>query len=257
MSPPKKRILLSVAGFLSFFVKLVPWKLKKWLLTAFLVIETRGDSRGALIKLLQIEDKLSWVINERAMQYGENMHPKHRLTQYHHFFIQNIPSGASILDVGCGKGVVAYEIAKHLPACSVTGVDRNSERFAEANKRNDLSNLSFILSDVCKESLRGDFNVIILSNVLEHIEKRVDFLKALISNVSPDLFLIRVPAFERDWKMPLRKELGVNYYSDEEHYIEHKLEELEGEVEEAGLIIESQEIKWGEIWMKCGTHDRA
>ena len=75
MSAPKKRILLSVAGFLSFFLKLVPWKLKRWALTAFLVIETRGDSRGALIKLLQIEDKLSWVINERAMQYGENVHP--------------------------------------------------------------------------------------------------------------------------------------------------------------------------------------
>ena len=37
-----------------------------------------------------IKDSLDWVINERALKYGQGIHPKHKLTNYHHFFIDRI-----------------------------------------------------------------------------------------------------------------------------------------------------------------------
>jgi hypothetical protein len=60
-----------------------------------------------------------------------------------------------------------------------------------------------------------------------------------------------VPHFERDWKIPMRKELGLNYFSDAEHFIEHCLDEMNVELAEAGLRPIVTQTLWGEIWMCC------
>jgi hypothetical protein len=60
-----------------------------------------------------------------------------------------------------------------------------------------------------------------------------------------------VPLFERDWKLPLRRELGIGYFSDAEHFIEHRLDELHGEVLAAGLKPVETIALWGEIWTEC------
>jgi len=35
------------------------------------------------------------------------------------------------------------------------------------------------------------------------------------------------------------------------HYIEHTLDEFADEIARAGLKIESQDVRWGEIWAVC------
>jgi hypothetical protein len=90
--------------------------------------------------------------------------------------------------------------------------------------------------------------VVVLSNVLEHISDRPGFLAALIATTSAKRFLIRVPLFERDWKMPLRRALGVNYYSDPDHKIEPTQAEFREETARAGLAIDELITPWGEIW---------
>ena len=52
-----------------------------------------------------IKDNLNLVINERALKYGNGIHPKHILTKYHDFFTDNILNGENILDIGCGYAV--------------------------------------------------------------------------------------------------------------------------------------------------------
>ena len=42
------------------------------------------------------------------------------------------------------------------------------------------------------------FDVVVLSNVLEHLIERVETLRALTSNVAPSRFLIRVPLFVQE-----------------------------------------------------------
>ena len=91
----------------------------------------------------------------------------------------------------------------------------------------------------------------VLSNVLEHIEGRVDFLRRLIERATPQQILIRVPLFERHWQIAMRRELGVGYFSDPTHYIEHTLDEFAGEMEAAGLEITERLTLWGEIWAVC------
>ena len=92
---------------------------------------------------------------------------------------------------------------------------------------------------------------VILSNVLEHIENRIQFLKDIQKATKSNRFLIRVPNFSRDWQIPMRKELGIYYFSDNDHKIEHTSEELEQELKSAGFIIKEKITIWGEIWTEC------
>ena len=200
-----------------------------------------------------IKDKLEWIINERAIKYGNGVHPKHLLTNYHQFFIDRIKDGDRVLDVGCGNGSVAISIAKRNLNSLITGIDldKNNIKFAkEKQKNNNLKNLNFINGDVNDlKEIKSD--VVILSNVLEHIEKRSLFLTNIQKLTGANLFLIRVPYFKRDWQVAFRKELGMYYFSDQDHKIEHTLEELKKELKISNLKMHETIIIWGEIWTKC------
>ncbi len=109
-------------------------------------------------------------------------------------------------------------------------------------------NLSFAESDATKLVPSGPWDVVVLSNVLEHISDRVRFLSALIATTGAKKFLIRVPLFERDWKLPMRRAVGANYYSDPDHKIEPTKSEFREETTRAGLEIDELSTPWGEIW---------
>jgi hypothetical protein len=109
-------------------------------------------------------------------------------------------------------------------------------------------NLVFKVGDIIKLQDLGKYDVIVLSNVLEHIERRVDFLFALNQKTKPDRFIIRVPLFDRDWRIPFKKELGVDYRLDTTHCIEYTMAEFEFELKQAGLVMAEHKICWGELW---------
>ena len=85
-----------------------------------------------------------------------------------------------------------------------------------------------------------------MSNVLEHIDKRIDFLKD-IKRIGK-IFLIRVPLINRDWKVILKKNMGVEYRLDKTHFIEYKTESFKQELSEAGYNIISIEKRFGELY---------
>lgn len=60
----------------------------------------------------------------------------------------HLSRAASILEVGCGAGVMAAEVARKYPGARVVGVDRDEERVAEARSlAENLPNLSFLPAD--------------------------------------------------------------------------------------------------------------
>ena len=204
-------------------------------------------------RIFEIKDKLDWIINERSIKYDNGIHPKHRLTGYHDFFTERIKNGDKVLDVGCGNGVVAIDIALKCQKSFIMGVDINNENIKIAKEiqlKNSLKNISFICGDInSQNNLKSD--VVILSNILEHITERKAFLKNIIKKSGARKYLIRVPLFERDWQLALRKELGIYYFSDLDHKIEHTLEEFRNEIETSNLNIKEIYTIWGEIWANC------
>ena len=82
----------------------------------------------------------------------------------------------------------------------------------------------------------------------KHIDERVKLLIQCKELFSPRAFLIRVPMYQRDWRVPLMDELGVDYRLDPEHFIEFTPETFAAEMDSAELRISHVEYRWGEIW---------
>lgn len=247
-----KKITLALAGLLGFGWRLIPARIRIGLFTSFLILDSRDNApREGLARLLCLKDKVDWVINERAMNYGNGEHPKHRLTQYHQFFINRITNGHRVLDVGCGYGSVSRSIAIAHPSSEVVGVDRNHKVLELALTYSNPPNLRFLKGDATQMLPTGTWDTVVLSNVLEHIDNRVAFLKNLQKSTGANQYLIRVPLFERDWQMALRRELGISFFSDCDHKIEHTRDEFLAELDLSGLTATELITVWGEIWATC------
>ena len=253
-----KKFLLFLANFISLFWRLLPFKLREFLFTSLLIIESRGtNSKAGLKRIFKIKDKLEWIINERAIIYGNGIHPKHKVTSYHKFFVDRVTDGEIVLDVGCGNGTVAIDIASQRPKSFVIGVDINIKNIEAANKlkfKNSLENIKFIFGDINSQK-EINCDVVVLSNILEHINERKNFLASIILKTSAKKFLIRVPLFERDWQIAFRKDIGSYYFSDQDHKIEHSLEEFQYEISLSKLKIIEIFTIWGEIWASCENDD--
>lgn len=249
-----RELVLKFANLISILWLLFPSRIRNFIITSLFILESRDrNTKKGLIRIFRIKDKLEWIINERSLKYENGIHPKHRLTDYHSFFIERIKNGEKILDVGCGNGMVAMSIAKAFPKSFVLGVDINNKNieFAEnISKEKGIRNIRFAKGDISNE-VNINADVVILSNVLEHINKRVIFLQNIFKKSKAKKFLIRVPLYERDWQIALRKELDTYYFSDNDHKIEHTVKEFKKEINQAGFYIKDMKTIWGEIWAEC------
>lgn len=247
-----KKLALAAARVLAVVYGIIPWKLRRARVFTALVLESRiGTPADALRRLYALSDDLERVIAERAMAHGRGIHPKHHLTRYAEFFVERIGPAERVLDIGCGYGEVARAIARARPGATVVGIDIEAPLIAQAEAADNPPNLGFMTGDATKALPQGPWNTVVLSNILEHLEHRVDFLKALVAAQRPQAVLVRVPAFERSWHVPMRKALGMTYFNDRTHFIEHTAAELRAELEAAGLEVVELRTVWGELWAAC------
>lgn len=153
-----------------------------------------------------------------------------------------------MLDVGCGNGALAFDIADNVPISSIYAIDIVPENIKQAESLYKRSNITYMHGDALTDLPDETFDVIVLSNVLEYIEKRIDFLSALNNRYHPRTMLNRVFCFDRDWWVSLKKEIDMDYRLDKTRCIEYRYEEFENEIDKAGLYIESARINRGKIW---------
>jgi SAM-dependent methyltransferase len=176
--------------------------------------------------------------------------------KYQEWFKENIKPDWTILDIGCNEGIMSLLLADK--AKFVYGMDFNKEYIQKAKKSRQKQNIEYICADATKYNFSQfrRIDCVILSNILEHIDKRVDFLKKLIDNIEWNdknhrRFLFRVPMLNRDWIILYKKESGLDYRSDRNHFIEYTLEDFENELLQAQIKILNYDIKFGEIYTIC------
>ncbi|MBI5326760.1 MAG: class I SAM-dependent methyltransferase [Deltaproteobacteria bacterium] len=230
-------------------LNIMPSAFRANILIRLINVSIRYDSPDRAIGfLLEVDNRLYELEGKAAIRYGNGIHPKHKHINYHMFFIKNINQGEHVLDIGCGNGLLTYDIAACVSDVRIIGVELNEVNIKFANEHYRHPNLRFICGNAMSDLPHECFDVIVLSNVLEHLEDRVNFLQRVIRQTSPKRLLLRVPMFERDWRVPLKKELGIDYRLDSTHHIEYTYEEFVEELRQAGLSITHIEFRWGEIW---------
>ncbi|RED44284.1 class I SAM-dependent methyltransferase [Aestuariispira insulae] len=232
-------------------LRLIPQARFEQLLKLAVSLRAQGQEPVETLRfLLKMDNYIYGMCGQWAVKYGHGHHVKHRLTGYvDHFAELAAAAGGPILDVGCHTGYLAAAISERIDT-QVVGVDISQERIDIANATHQGGNLSYFCADATKGKIgAGGYRTVVLSNVLEHIEERPAFLRSLCQQHQPEKFIIRVPNYERDWRVPLKDELAVEYRSDVTHFIEHRPPELMAELEESGLRILKAEIRWGEIWV--------
>lgn len=199
---------------------------------------------------LRCHSYLYRIISTLVVKKHDGVHPKHDILKYHAFFAANIRETDRVVDIGCGTGENAFDMAKK--AAHVTGIDIEQRNIQKAQSRYQRDNLRYIVGDALTYPFSETFDVIALSNVLEHIEHRVPFLQQL-QKLSHRL-LLRVPMINRDWLTIYKQQQGMEHRLDPTHYIEYTMETLRKEVDASGWKMQSYSIQFGEVWavLTCG-----
>jgi len=193
-----------------------------------------------------------------AVRLEGGVHPKHRLMRYKEWFLENIEIDEVVLDVGCNTGMMPEVMSEK--AAFVYGIEIEPKLLAEARSSRERDNIEFICADATTYdySRCRPISCVTLSNVLEHIEHRVDFLKKLVGQVAwqdeaNKRLLIRVPMIDRDWITLYKADLDLEYRLDPTHYTEYTFADFERELGQAGVGVASHHIRFGEIYAVCNA----
>ena len=139
----------------------------------------------------------------------------------------------SILDVGCGIGVNVKSIHSHFPKMVIAGSDLSAGilKLAEEYVGKDPK-ISYLVMNLENDKIDRTFDLVLCSQVLEHIENDVKALENL-ARLTRRYLLITVP--------------GGRYNSTSRlvgHYRHYSKKDLEEKVKAAGFdLLESKE--WG------------
>src|SRR3989338_5044174 len=102
----------------------------------------------------------------------------------------------TVLDVGCGTGLMAAEIAK-AGAKKVVGIDFSPDAITVAKTEHQHPNLEYEVEDVQKH--RDTYDIAISLGTLEHMDKPLEILKLLKKHLNPKgVILITSP----NWSNP-------------------------------------------------------
>lgn len=197
---------------------------------------------------------LEWIFDRLSHElsfsvYGPDSHPfREDAVQ---FIGKNLAKSDVVLDLGCKEGDISAAIVPY--ANKVVGVDTDAAAIEIAKKKHRNPALSFMVEDGLRylTSHPKDFSVCILSNVLEHQDDPVKFLKSLAPYFKS--FYVEVPDYDRYYLNRYRKDLGNQLvWSDNDHVFEFDRNELNRVIAEAGFKIEEAVYRFGtqKLWLK-------
>lgn len=112
-------------------------------------------------------------------------------------FIQewSVLRGASLLDIGCGGGILSLPLARL--GAHVTGIDQDAAAIEEA-RRSD-PHITYLCQDLLRTRTDVPFDIIIASEVLEHMENLTACFEHLYTLLQKDGILI-ISTINKTWQ---------------------------------------------------------
>jgi ubiquinone/menaquinone biosynthesis C-methylase UbiE len=148
------------------------------------------------------DDFLGPIGNATTKYEASNPIIRHLLTRFLHRVDEAATSvhPASVLDVGCGEGIVTERLARRLESAQVLGVDADATHLKEEWAGRSAPNLSFATGSAYDLPFAdGSWDLICAIEVLEHLERPHDAL-AEMRRVAARALLLSVPNEPR-WRI--------------------------------------------------------
>ena len=203
-------------------------------------------------QLLQVYDDAYHGVDLGAIDYDQGVHAKHRLTRYHDFFVERVHEGERVLDVGCGKGELAYDLAERSGA-HVVAVDASPWMLEFARERFAHPNVTFVQADAVEFTPDEPVDVAVCRTSSSTSNRAWSSYARCGSAPVRDACSFACLRCERDWTVPLRHEVGLPHFSDPEHKLEYDPQLLRAELAEAGWEMGEPQLNWGEIWVEASA----
>ena len=161
-------------------------------------VRSQGNHEKAMRELLEIYQDAYVGVDLGAIDYDNGgVHAKHRLTQYHDFFVDRIDGGEARAGrrLRQGRAGVRHRRAHRLRASQPSTQARGC--WSSRAKRFAHPRVTYVQADAVGYEPLEPVDVAVLSNVLEHIGPRVELLRALRERAGAARLLIRVPTIDR------------------------------------------------------------
>lgn len=167
-------------------------------------------------------DRTTEVLDDAVKRYGD--HPTKALTLDWLAREPDLPEKVSLLDIGCGPGVLAGMIERH-PALrarvAYTGVDQ-SEAALQYCRAHFPKDYQFLNVNLQREQPPGRYDVAMIHEVVEHLPNYRDIIEAALA-LGPRIFVLTtfgaIPGLRRDrirWNQ--QHQCYMNSYSFEKLY---------------------------------------
>ena len=123
---------------------------------------------------------------------------------------RNLKPKTKILEIGCGEGILLNELAKL--QFTVKGIEPSETASLRAEKKG----IDCVQGYFPHPSIKESFDLVILSHVLEHIEKPLEFITQIKSILNPGGYLLLVQTNYKSLQAMLLK--WGWYWGCSEHY---------------------------------------
>lgn len=191
--------------------------------------EHGGEHGGEKLALSGTEYDRQWGLLSDFIRYNPGARHRRRLLTR---LVRAGQAPGTVLDVGCGLGELVEMLHDLYPTAAITGVDI-SEHALDANSTR-FPFASFGLLDVERDRLDRQFDLVISSEVIEHLDEQAEAVSNLCAMVAPGgALVVSVPAGK---VFATEKSFG--------HVRHPELGWLEGAVGRAGLTV-TDAFRWG------------
>lgn len=146
------------------------------------------------------------------------------------FFVPRIETGASVLDIGCGRGHLTELLLSR--ASTVVAYDRDFSSIVDLRRRVRDGRLLSYCADAVGGMPMRTFDIAVLSSILPFVEDPQDLLRKLHGTAKR--LLVRETRYDRDFTVLLARSLGLDTRADSAVRREFTRSELITELKVAG-----------------------
>lgn len=123
----------------------------------------------------------------------------------------------SLVDVGCGTGNIIQELATTYPNARYVGFDVSPQAI-ELARRCERQNVTFVEGEISRAGDHGRYDVLLLIDVLEHVDDYLTFLRSLRPRASFHVFHVpldmNIQGIVGNKQILFRDEIGhLHYFS--------------------------------------------